>query len=296
MGDLPTQSTGGSSGYSLAEFYGDSSAGYSLYALGTFMPAGLVIEGTISEILFDTSDPFGFPNIDITGLSFSFGETYYYQVIEGSNWAKLLGDVLAGKDKITGSSGNDTIFGFAGNDTVGAGEGNDSLEGSTGNDSLLGSAGDDTVSGGTGADTLNGGTGNDMLSAGKGHDLMNGGADDDQLLGLLGNDTLTGGGGGDEFVFNTALNATTNVDRIEDFAGSDLIHLDNAVFTGIGAGLGPGEFRIGTSAADASDRIIYNSVTGALFFDADGAGGAGQVRFAMLDPGLALSNADFLMI
>ena len=42
-------------------------------------------------------------------------------------------------------------------------------------------------------------------------------------------------------------------------------------------------FRIGAAAADASDRIIYNDDTGALFFDQDGTGGAAQVRFATLD-------------
>jgi hypothetical protein len=33
-----------------------------------------------------------------------------------------------------------------------------------------------------------------------------------------------------------------------------------------------------------------------LFFDVDGAGGAAQVRFATLDPGLALNANDLMLI
>lgn len=51
-------------------------------------------------------------------------------------------------------------------------------------------------------------------------------------------------------------------------------------------------FRVGTTAADASDRIIYNGDTGTLFFDQDGSGAA-KVQFATLDSGLAMSNQDF---
>ena len=52
----------------------------------------------------------------------------------------------------------------------------------------------------------------------------------------------------------------------------------------------------GAAAADASDRIIYNSATGALYFDVDGVGGAAQVQFATLTAGLALTAADFTVI
>ena len=40
-----------------------------------------------------------------------------------------------------------------------------------------------------------------------------------------------------------------------------------------------------TSAHDSTDRIVYNTTTGALFYDADGnqAGGDDAVQFAVLD-------------
>ena len=53
---------------------------------------------------------------------------------------------------------------------------------------------------------------------------------------------------------------------------------------------------IGAAAADATDRIIYNSGTGNLFFDQDGTGAAAQVLFADLATGLALTNNDFFVV
>jgi Ca2+-binding RTX toxin-like protein len=53
---------------------------------------------------------------------------------------------------------------------------------------------------------------------------------------------------------------------------------------------------IGTSATTASQRFIYNKTTGALFFDADGLGGAAQVQLATLNPGLTLTKADIFVV
>ncbi len=83
-------------------------------------------------------------------------------------------------------------------------------------------------------------------------------------------------------MFNTALNATTNVDMVVDFSlTDDTIQLDNAVFAGLAAGaLAADAFKIGTSATDADDRIIYNSTSGALFFDSNGNAAGGSTLFA----------------
>jgi Ca2+-binding RTX toxin-like protein len=122
---------------------------------------------------------------------------------------------------------------------------------------------------------------------------------DDYLQGMAGNDTLTGGAGADKFLFNTALNAAANVDTITDMtAGVDIIRLDDAHFAGIGpvGVLNPDAFHIGAAAADAEDRIVYNSVTGQLFFDANGNAAGGITLFARLSTGLALSNTDFHVV
>jgi predicted outer membrane repeat protein len=44
------------------------------------------------------------------------------------------------------------------------------------------------------------------------------------------------------------------------------------------------------------DRIIYDIVTGALTFDSNGSAAGGAVQFATLDPGLALTTADILVV
>jgi serralysin len=130
--------------------------------------------------------------------------------------------------------------------------------------------------------------------------VLNGNAGINQIAGWYGNDTLTGGLGNDFFLFNSALNAATNVDTITDMnqAGNDTIMLENAVFTAlttVGA-LAVGAFRIGAAAADADDRIIYNSANGQLIYDSNGNAAGGATLFAVLDPSLALTAADFQVV
>jgi Ca2+-binding RTX toxin-like protein len=55
-------------------------------------------------------------------------------------------------------------------------------------------------------------------------------------------------------------------------------------------------FHIGAAAADAEDRIIYNEMTGALIFDSNGNAAGGATQFAQLATGLALTNADFVVV
>ena len=94
--------------------------------------------------------------------------------------------------------------------------------------------------------------------------------------------------------FCNNADAGSNVDTIEHYSiANDWISLDERVFGAIGSSLSSSEFRIGSSAQDSNDFIIYNSATGALFYDADGAGGASQVQFAVLDPGLGLTASEF---
>ena len=46
----------------------------------------------------------------------------------------------------------------------------------------------------------------------------------------------------------------------------------------------------------ASARIVYNSATGALFYDKDGAGSASDVKIATLSPGLLFTADNFLIV
>jgi Ca2+-binding RTX toxin-like protein len=58
--------------------------------------------------------------------------------------------------------------------------------------------------------------------------------------------------------------------------------------------LAEGAFQLGTAAADADDRIIYDSATGKLFYDADGNAAGAQVLFAQVTAGTALTDVDFV--
>ena len=132
------------------------------------------------------------------------------------------------------------------------------------------------------------------------NNALTGTVHNDTLNGLAGNDTLTGGTGNDQFVFNTALNATTNVDSITDFtANSDKLVLDHLIFTSLAAGsLGVGSFVSGVSpaAADANDFILYNTTTGAVSYDADANGAGVAIQFATLTASPTLTAADFAII
>ena len=149
------------------------------------------------------------------------------------------------------------------------------------------------------ANTITGNAGRNRISGGGGNDDISGGAGVDLLWGGAGKDSLAGGAGRDGFVFNTALSAKTNVDRITDFrAIDDAIHLENAVFTGLtktGA-LAGGAFRIGATALDRNDRILYDPSTGSLSYDADGNGKGLALKFAILATKPSITAADFLVI
>lgn len=155
------------------------------------------------------------------------------------------------------------------------------------------------ITGNAGANRLSGGGGNDKLYGLSGNDVLKGGRGNDVLYGGAGKDVLYGQGGRDKFVFDSKPNARTNVDTIKGFSvNDDSIHLENKVFTKVGkAGkLKTGAFWSGKAAHDGNDRIIYDKSTGALFYDADGTGGAGAIKFALLSKSLKLSASDFYVV
>ena len=165
---------------------------------------------------------------------------------------------------------------------------NEILRGTSAGDTILGDDGADQLFGLGGTDLISGGRGNDRLYGGLGDDRLSGSSGNDKLYGGEGVDALTGGSGRDFFVFDVTPMAG-NADLIRDFsqAQRDKIVLSMADFTGFtqtGA-ITADQFHAAagaTTAQDAEDRLIYNTSTGALYYDADGAGGTAAVQFATI--------------
>ncbi|MCW1381490.1 hypothetical protein OLX02_01505 [Novosphingobium sp. KCTC 2891] len=236
-----------------------------------------------------------------------------------------------GGDLIYGGDGNDRIYGGAGDDQLEGGRGDDLLYGNAGVDTvsyqnadtgvtvdlritiaqdtigagtdtlssfdrLYGSAFDDRLTGNTGANEIIGLSGNDIILGKAGNDRLDGGS---------GRDTLTGGTGADLFsLFGFASSADR--DLITDFshAQGDQILLSKLTFQGLSGdvdtALSAAQFYTAagaTKAHDADDRIVYNPVTGAVYYDADGAGGAASVQILKMGAGVhpVLEAGDFLL-
>ena len=214
--------------------------------------------------------------LEVTGMKASALKMYKFAITPGDT-QETYAYVLSGDDTINGSAYADTLVGYTGNDK---------LYGKAGNDKLLGGKGNDSLDGGSGNDSLNGGLGNDKLYGGSGT-------------------------GNDKFVFNTTLNASSNVDKILDFgtktgtSNNDSILLDDDIFTKLGTvstttQLAASKFAANAAgkAMDASDRIIYETDTGKLFYDSDGNGSASKVLFAIVgsDTHPSLKAADFFVV
>ena len=107
-------------------------------------------------------------------------------------------------------------------------------------------------------------------------------------------------------MFNVTSNTARNLDTITDFVcGTDCINLAKSVMAALGAvnsALSVDAFWQGAGVVkgnDASDRIVYNTSTGALYYDADGSGSGAAVQLAQLGTTashpLSLTAADFFV-
>ncbi|MBW4429138.1 MAG: calcium-binding protein [Nostoc desertorum CM1-VF14] len=232
-------------------------------------------------------------------------------------------------DLIVGSNGNDTIIGnitytvgfrdleevamIAGNDTIDGGAGEDLLiVNDSGNSEGKGIISNFNASTNTGSITngtsrisyksierldITGTQYDDLIAGSNGNDTLKGGFGNDTLTGSKGNDSLIGGAGTDTFAFK---NFNEGVDRLDDFnTTNELIQVTAA---GFGGGLSSGtletnKFAIGASATTNTQRFIFNSTTGGLFFDLDGSASRfTQVQFAQLDAEVALTEKNFVVV
>jgi len=244
-------------------------------------------------------------------------------------------DTLISIENINGGSFNDTLTGNDLSNSLFGGAGNDVLTGGDGADNLMGGKGNDFIDGGNGIDmahywnatagvyvnlsltnaqntkgegidtllnieSLNGSGFNDILIGNTAENRLLGGAGNDVLNGLLGNDVLTGGLGKDVFILNTAI-GKSNHDVITDFSVTDdTIKLENRVFIALTATgqLAADAFKIigNGNVVDDTDHILYNTSTGAVQYDADGSGAVAAVLVAIIGKGLAVTEADFMVV
>jgi Ca2+-binding RTX toxin-like protein len=218
-----------------------------------------------------------------------------------------------GDDVLDGGSGTNTLTGGAGNDTYavrslydsvieGVGAGTDQVNATMtytlgtnvenlalfGTDNIdgFGNGLQNVMIGNSGNNAMSGGGGNDLLTGNAGNDVLFGGSGDDTAFGGTGDDTLTGGDGADSFVFERK----GGVDHITDFtAGRDHIQIAATLWTLLGSKAPTSDAFYAAAGAmgghDADDRLIYNTTTGALYYDTDGnkIGGAAAVQIAVLD-------------
>jgi serralysin len=155
-----------------------------------------------------------------------------------------------------------------------------------------------TATGNASNNTLTGNNFNNTLTGGVGADVLRGGFGNDVLIGGVGVDTLTGGANNDFFVFNAPLSAA-NRDVVADFyAPQDTFRLENAVMTKLGAAgvLKANQYFAGAAAHDADDRIIYNKISGALYYDSNGNAAGGVIHLATLTTKPALTYVDFVVV
>lgn len=132
---------------------------------------------------------------------------------------------------------------------------------------------------------------------------------DDTVTGNAVSNTVQLGEGKDTFVFNTKLDAETNVDTLQDFdAPFDRVQLDDIIFTdlktvGSARMLVASAFKTMNTAddpdavVDADDRIIFDATSEEVFYDRDGSGTKySAIKFAQIGSEIDITNADFFVI
>jgi Ca2+-binding RTX toxin-like protein len=250
-------------------------------------------------------------------------------LVKGGNGENRLygGD---GDDQVNGGRDNDRLYGDSGNDFLDGGSGDDRLSGGTGVDTayyfgrlapiklklLDGKTakahvgfnevdklkGIENGYGGFGADKLTGNRANNQFEGDAGNDILKGKGGNDILAGGYGFDSLTGGNDDDIFMFDKLLAGSgyTNIDTITDFGnGDDSIYLRQLVFSELEAGVLSAENFLAAPNAiggvTGKQYIVYDTSSGALFYDPSGEGSGIIFQFATLKGTPQLTAADFVV-
>lgn len=289
--------------------------------------AGVTLEGGSGDDTLYGSDAddriYGGAGHDVL---FGGGGNDFIWSADGDN--SLYGE--SGDDWLWGYLGSDMLDGGDGNDLMYGQWGTDRLYGGLGDDRLIGGADADLIDGGEGIDTagydrpavaylgaswLNSGeaAGDQYISienlwGSRYNDVLVGDANNNRIDGDDGEDVLSGGAGNDVlagdsmfwvdehardvFVFDTALNGLTNVDRVLDFdVGEDMIQLDRNIFGGFVQSVS-----FANNVANSFQaQLIYKQATGELFYDADGLGRGMAVKFAVFTNHAALTADCFVL-
>jgi trimeric autotransporter adhesin len=244
-----------------------------------------------------------------SSISYALGDNIENLTLTGSDSLDGIGNTL--NNTITGNAGDNILQGEGGDDVFIGGLGDDTYVIDSASDIVMENPdeGDDSVFSSVsyslganvenlvliGPDTING-IGNDL------DNILMGNEVDNVLAGGNGNDVLVGGDGSDHFLFNTELNSSTNIDEIVDFtSGEDTMDLSLGIFSELGleGTLSLDFFAAGDtgSALDENDYILYNTTSGALFYDADGNGAGVAIQFATLtSKPQTLMAADFTVL
>ncbi|MEH2233603.1 MAG: hypothetical protein V7K71_28855 [Nostoc sp.] len=127
------------------------------------------------------------------------------------------------------------------------------------------------ISGSDYDDNIVGNDGNDRLSTGN-----------------RGKDTIDGGKGDDLLSVNSGFD--------EELSLASQFTIGTSARLSIGSRFA-NQFATGTSATTSNQRFIYDNITGALYFDADGSAGEfTQVKFAQLFGSVTLTENNFVVV
>lgn len=217
----------------------------------------------------------------------------------------------SGNDMLIGTTSDDTLSGGAGNDRYTVNSAGDKIveNASEGADSVFATVSytlDDNVENLTigGSDGIygNGNAMDNVIIGNEAANVLDGKEGNDTISGGGGADTLTGGSGLDVFVIEIR-GASGEFDTITDFSSTDDTiqlggrHIHNASISAVTISSDYFVANATGAAVDSNDYVIYNTETGALYFDMDGSGSIAAVQIALLGASShpTISAADFVV-